>query len=41
MQSILHPIIGPKKAIEDLSGRVAIITGGAFGIGSVQPLTLS
>ncbi|CEL10657.1 Putative Dehydrogenases with different specificities [Aspergillus calidoustus] len=33
MQSILHPIIGPKKTIEDLSGRVAIITGGAFGIG--------
>jgi hypothetical protein len=36
MQSILHPIIGPTKTIEDLTGRVAIITGGAFGIGSVQ-----
>ncbi|KAL3446132.1 hypothetical protein BJX65DRAFT_309363 [Aspergillus insuetus] len=33
MQSILHPIIGPKKTIEELTGRVAIITGGAFGIG--------
>jgi hypothetical protein len=36
MQSILHPIIGPTKTIEDLTGRVAIIAGGAFGIGSVQ-----
>jgi len=33
MQSILHPVIGPEKAIHDLSGRVAIVTGGAFGIG--------
>ncbi|KAL4758184.1 short chain dehydrogenase/reductase family protein [Aspergillus foveolatus] len=33
MQSVLQPIIGPKKTVEDLSGRVAIITGGAFGIG--------
>ncbi|KAL4976274.1 hypothetical protein BDW66DRAFT_135557 [Aspergillus desertorum] len=33
MQSVLQPILGPKKTVEDLSGRVAIITGGAFGIG--------
>jgi hypothetical protein len=33
MQSVLHPIIGPKKEIHDLSGRVALITGGAMGIG--------
>lgn len=33
MQSVLHPIIGPKKEIHDLDGRVALITGGAFGIG--------
>lgn len=34
MQSVLHPIIGPagpEKA--DLSGQVAIVTGGALGIG--------
>ncbi|BAE63496.1 hypothetical protein BDV35DRAFT_347913 [Aspergillus flavus] len=33
MQSVLKPIIGPKKEIHDLSGRVALITGGALGIG--------
>jgi len=33
MQSILHPIIGPKKEIHDLTGRVAVVTGGALGIG--------
>ncbi|PYH49357.1 short chain dehydrogenase/reductase family protein [Aspergillus saccharolyticus JOP 1030-1] len=33
MQSVLQPIIGPKKEIHDLSGRVALITGGALGIG--------
>ncbi|KAL2066773.1 hypothetical protein VTL71DRAFT_2845 [Oculimacula yallundae] len=33
MQSILHPLVGPKKEIHDLDGRVAIITGGALGIG--------
>jgi NAD(P)-dependent dehydrogenase (short-subunit alcohol dehydrogenase family) len=33
MQSILHPIIGPKKEMHDLNGRVALITGGAMGIG--------
>lgn len=33
MQSILHSVIGPKKEIHDLNGRVALITGGALGIG--------
>ncbi|KAM3065214.1 hypothetical protein ACMFMG_010407 [Clarireedia jacksonii] len=33
MQSALHAVVGPKKEIHDLSGRTAIITGGALGIG--------
>lgn len=33
MQSVLHPVVGPKKEIHDLDGRVAIVVGGAFGIG--------
>jgi len=33
MQSVLHPIVGPEKVTHDLSGRTAVITGGAFGIG--------
>lgn len=33
LQSILHPIIGPKKEITDLTGRTAVVTGGALGIG--------
>jgi hypothetical protein len=33
MQPVLHPVLGPKKEIHDLSGRVALVTGGAFGIG--------
>ncbi|RWQ92559.1 short-chain dehydrogenase [Paecilomyces variotii] len=33
MQSILKPVIGPRKEVHDLSGRVALITGGALGIG--------
>ncbi|KAL9121743.1 MAG: hypothetical protein Q9187_001697 [Circinaria calcarea] len=33
MQSVLKPVIGPKKEIHDLSGRVAIVVGGAMGIG--------
>jgi hypothetical protein len=33
LQSVLHNIVGPKKEIHDLSGRTAIITGGAKGIG--------
>jgi len=33
MQSVLHSVVGPKKEIHDLEGRVAIVTGGAFGIG--------
>jgi NAD(P)-dependent dehydrogenase (short-subunit alcohol dehydrogenase family) len=33
MQSVLHPVVGPKKEIHDLQGRVAVVTGGALGIG--------
>jgi hypothetical protein len=33
MQSVLQPVIGPKKEIHDLTGRVALVTGGALGIG--------
>ncbi|KAH8816646.1 putative short-chain dehydrogenase TIC 32, chloroplastic [Xylogone sp. PMI_703] len=33
MQSVLQPVIGPKKEIHDLDGRVAVVVGGAFGIG--------
>jgi NAD(P)-dependent dehydrogenase (short-subunit alcohol dehydrogenase family) len=34
MQSILHPLIGPSGPYSrDLTGKVAIITGGALGIG--------
>jgi hypothetical protein len=36
MQSVLAPLIGPKKEIHDLEGRVAIVTGGALGIGYVN-----
>lgn len=35
MQSILKSVIGPKKEFHDLGGRVALITGGALGIGLV------
>lgn len=33
IQSVLHSVIGPAKHMEDLTGRTAIITGGAKGIG--------
>ncbi|RYO95835.1 hypothetical protein DL764_007587 [Monosporascus ibericus] len=33
MQSVLHPVVGPKKEIHDLNGRVALVVGGALGIG--------
>jgi len=33
MQSALHAAIGPKKEIHDLHGRVAVVVGGALGIG--------
>jgi FlaA1/EpsC-like NDP-sugar epimerase len=33
MQSALHAVVGPKKELHDLSGRVAVVTGGANGIG--------
>jgi hypothetical protein len=33
MQALLGSIIGPRKERHDLSGRVAVVTGGAFGIG--------
>lgn len=33
MQSVLHPVVGPKEEMHDLNGRVAVVTGGALGIG--------
>ncbi|KAL4916170.1 hypothetical protein BDW62DRAFT_218893 [Aspergillus aurantiobrunneus] len=33
MGPVLNPIIGPRKEIRDLTGRVAVVTGGALGIG--------
>ncbi|KAF2144343.1 uncharacterized protein K452DRAFT_223861 [Aplosporella prunicola CBS 121167] len=34
MQSALHSVLGPKEPeVQDLSGRVAVVTGGAMGIG--------
>jgi hypothetical protein len=44
MQSVLHKVVGPTEVHpENLDGRVAIVTGGALGIGyflsypSLQP----
>lgn len=33
LQNILQPLLGPRKELHDLTGRTAIITGGALGIG--------
>lgn len=33
MQSVLGSVVGPKKEIHDLRGRVAVVTGGTNGIG--------
>jgi len=33
MQAVLGFVIGPSKEIHDLTGRVAVVTGGALGIG--------
>lgn len=33
MQSAVKPVIGPRKEVTDLTGRVAIVLGGALGIG--------
>jgi hypothetical protein len=34
MQSVLHKVVGPKEVHpENLEGRVAVVTGGALGIG--------
>jgi NAD(P)-dependent dehydrogenase (short-subunit alcohol dehydrogenase family) len=33
MQSALHSVVGPRKELHDLSGRTAVVTGGANGIG--------
>lgn len=36
MQSVLHKVVGPKEVHpENLDGRVAVVTGGALGIGYV------
>lgn len=39
MQSALKSVIGPNKHIQDLAGRVALVTGGALGIGLVYRST--
>lgn len=37
MQSVLGKVIGPKEVHpENLDGRVAVVTGGALGIGLVS-----
>lgn len=42
MQAILGMLgFGPKKELHDLEGRVAVITGGAQGIGFVSRFCLS
>jgi hypothetical protein len=33
MQSALQPVLGPKKEDQGFSGRVALVLGGALGIG--------
>lgn len=38
MQSAFHPILGPRREIHDLTGRVALVTGGALGIGFAASL---
>jgi len=39
MQSVLGSVIGPKAVHpENLDGRVAVVTGGALGIGYVDRL---
>ena len=39
MQSVLHKVLGPKEVHpENLEGRVAVVTGGALGIGYDQLL---
>jgi hypothetical protein len=41
MQSVLHKVIGPKEVHpENLDGRVAVVTGGALGIGYVTSPSL-
>lgn len=37
MQSVLHAVVEPKKELRDLEGRVAVVIGGALGIGYVIP----
>ncbi|CAG8908482.1 unnamed protein product [Penicillium egyptiacum] len=33
MQSVVKPVLGPRKEVSDLTGRVAVVIGGALGIG--------
>lgn len=41
MQSVLGKVIGPKEVHpENLDGKVAVVTGGALGIGYVRIHTL-
>lgn len=42
MQSVLGKVIGPKEpTVENLDGRVAVVTGGALGIGYVRTVSSS
>jgi len=41
MQSVLHKVVGPKEVHpENLDSRVAVVTGGALGIGYVDSCTI-
>jgi hypothetical protein len=41
MQSAFHSVVGPKKEIYDLNGKVLLVTGSASGIGFVNCICLA